>query len=160
MSPISSSYLFFFNDTATTEIYTLSLHDALPIFGIAPAIQASQSVAGTGGRTRLEGVSAVSSPVVRSAFKTWVQQQVAACLWIWVWSWLGAIQRIHDLGGIHQACTATDTATTWHGAGALLQCSFNSGRGHCRIHRLHQGDHARYVRGSHGGALVESVALA
>src|SRR5690554_7137261 len=27
------SYLFFFfNDTATTEIYTLSLHDALPIF--------------------------------------------------------------------------------------------------------------------------------
>src|SRR3712207_7284085 len=25
---------FFFNDTATTEIYTLSLHDALPIFGV------------------------------------------------------------------------------------------------------------------------------
>src|SRR2546427_8729956 len=25
------SYSFFFNDTATTEIYTLSLHDALPI---------------------------------------------------------------------------------------------------------------------------------
>src|SRR3712207_9101787 len=29
---LESSYLsFFFNDTATTEIYTLSLHDALPI---------------------------------------------------------------------------------------------------------------------------------
>src|SRR3712207_9199256 len=27
---------FFFNDTATTEIYTLSLHDALPIFDIVP----------------------------------------------------------------------------------------------------------------------------
>src|SRR2546428_11027655 len=27
----SSFYFFFFNDTATTEIYTLSLHDALPI---------------------------------------------------------------------------------------------------------------------------------
>src|SRR3712207_9025116 len=26
-------YDFFFNDTATTEIYTLSLHDALPIWG-------------------------------------------------------------------------------------------------------------------------------
>src|SRR5258707_4378871 len=26
------SVLFFFNDTATTEIYTLSLHDALPIY--------------------------------------------------------------------------------------------------------------------------------
>src|SRR5215211_3490532 len=31
------SYFFFFNDTATTEIYTLSLHDALPISG--PDIQ-------------------------------------------------------------------------------------------------------------------------
>src|SRR3989442_10041719 len=27
-----SSVFFFFNDTATTEIYTLSLHDALPIY--------------------------------------------------------------------------------------------------------------------------------
>ena len=26
---------FFFNDTATTEIYTLSLHDALPILSMA-----------------------------------------------------------------------------------------------------------------------------
>src|SRR3712207_7901770 len=28
-----TSRFFFFNDTATTEIYTLSLHDALPILG-------------------------------------------------------------------------------------------------------------------------------
>src|SRR5258705_13856435 len=28
---LSFSFFFFFNDTATTEIYTLSLHDALPI---------------------------------------------------------------------------------------------------------------------------------
>ena len=27
-------FVFFFNDTATTEIYTLSLHDALPILAI------------------------------------------------------------------------------------------------------------------------------
>src|SRR3989442_11752126 len=32
-------FLFFFNDTATTEIYTLSLHDALPIYVPAPAVQ-------------------------------------------------------------------------------------------------------------------------
>src|SRR2546430_16492905 len=32
-SPISFLF-FFFNDTATTEIYTLSLHDALPISSI------------------------------------------------------------------------------------------------------------------------------
>src|SRR2546430_14478237 len=31
---------FFFNDTATTEIYTLSLHDALPIYH--PAAQAGR----------------------------------------------------------------------------------------------------------------------
>src|SRR5256886_8833900 len=30
--PTSLFFFFFFNDTATTEIYTLSLHDALPIF--------------------------------------------------------------------------------------------------------------------------------
>src|SRR2546428_6123014 len=29
---LSHLFFFFFNDTATTEIYTLSLHDALPIF--------------------------------------------------------------------------------------------------------------------------------
>src|SRR5258707_6517151 len=32
-------FFFFFNDTATTEIYTLSLHDALPIFLLAAARQ-------------------------------------------------------------------------------------------------------------------------
>src|SRR3989475_10645491 len=31
-------FFFFFNDTATTEIYTLSLHDALPISSIAKSI--------------------------------------------------------------------------------------------------------------------------
>src|SRR2546425_8015995 len=31
LMPFIYSALFFFNDTATTEIYTLSLHDALPI---------------------------------------------------------------------------------------------------------------------------------
>src|SRR5256885_8344197 len=36
-SPISLLlFFFFFNDTATTEIYTLSLHDALPIFQHEP----------------------------------------------------------------------------------------------------------------------------
>src|SRR2546426_5678543 len=30
-APLHYAFFFFFNDTATTEIYTLSLHDALPI---------------------------------------------------------------------------------------------------------------------------------
>src|SRR5258705_1625120 len=33
----TTSYFFFFNDTATTEIYTLSLHDALPIYVLSPS---------------------------------------------------------------------------------------------------------------------------
>src|SRR3712207_7832280 len=32
-------FCFFFNDTATTEIYTLSLHDALPIFILVQPLQ-------------------------------------------------------------------------------------------------------------------------
>src|SRR5258705_13705015 len=31
LRPLPFFFFFFFNDTATTEIYTLSLHDALPI---------------------------------------------------------------------------------------------------------------------------------
>src|SRR5271168_4250323 len=37
MRCVSHHQVFFFNDTATTEIYTLSLHDALPISG--PAVR-------------------------------------------------------------------------------------------------------------------------
>src|SRR2546422_3143688 len=36
------SFFFFFNDTATTEIYTLSLHDALPIYRWRRASDARQ----------------------------------------------------------------------------------------------------------------------
>src|SRR6267143_2551313 len=38
---MASLFFFFFNDTATTAIYTLSLHDALPIFQRAPTSAAS-----------------------------------------------------------------------------------------------------------------------
>src|SRR2546430_8542847 len=39
---------FFFNDTATTEIYTLSLHDALPIFDSAEFLSAVGTFLATG----------------------------------------------------------------------------------------------------------------
>src|SRR5690348_18087696 len=41
-------FIFFFNDTATTEIYTLSLHDALPILRLVPAKTILWRVAGCG----------------------------------------------------------------------------------------------------------------
>src|SRR5471030_3541930 len=37
---LHSTFVFFFNDTATTEIYTLSLHDALPISSIQKSFPA------------------------------------------------------------------------------------------------------------------------
>src|SRR5256885_11488856 len=43
---LSFFFFFFFNDTATTEIYTLSLHDALPIS--SPRCQ-TQGIAGRDG---------------------------------------------------------------------------------------------------------------
>src|SRR5215813_15633974 len=38
-------FFFFFNDTATTEIYTLSLHDALPISPVPCSTAGSRSAA-------------------------------------------------------------------------------------------------------------------
>src|SRR5256712_9961675 len=40
--PIAVCFFFFFNDTATTEIYTLSLHDALPIYCTVPPLPAPE----------------------------------------------------------------------------------------------------------------------
>src|SRR2546427_6043307 len=40
-SSLAACMFFFFNDTATTEIYTLSLHDALPISAACPVAPAT-----------------------------------------------------------------------------------------------------------------------
>src|SRR5256885_15143182 len=60
-------FFFFFNDTATTEIYTLSLHDALPI-----------SRTGTGGRIEITG------PVLFSGYRLRpdLTRQVMASGWL------------------------------------------------------------------------------
>src|SRR5256885_6236436 len=58
LSPTESDlrFFFFFNDTATTEIYTLSLHDALPICGgHAPGGRRTRSARGPAGVGRGEG---------------------------------------------------------------------------------------------------------
>src|SRR2546422_7723291 len=49
------SLFFFFNDTATTEIYTLSLHDALPILTEQLVHHASDGKDVGGGRDRAVG---------------------------------------------------------------------------------------------------------
>src|SRR6266542_5335289 len=64
-------YFFFFNDTATTEIYTLSLHDALPIFldeqDAQPVHRSSGFVPSRGDRTG----AGVKRPPRRVASATW-----------------------------------------------------------------------------------------
>src|SRR5258708_37665070 len=42
------SFFFFFNDTATTEIYTLSLHDALPISNPLDSVLSRKSAISAG----------------------------------------------------------------------------------------------------------------
>src|SRR3712207_7338971 len=49
-SPHVTIIFFFFNDTATTEIYTLSLHDALPIFLGRGAPAGAAHLSSSGGR--------------------------------------------------------------------------------------------------------------
>src|SRR5436189_3875378 len=60
---MSFLFFFFFNDTATTEIYTLSLHDALPIYPFQGAGSANYLGFPTQGNTRIQhgtfGVSTV-----------------------------------------------------------------------------------------------------
>src|SRR2546427_2512591 len=55
-APTHNFSLFFFNDTATTEIYTLSLHDALPIWTSSPgrlgAVGSQQFATGGAGSPR------------------------------------------------------------------------------------------------------------
>src|SRR2546421_11446983 len=50
----ATSSFFFFNDTATTEIYTLSLHDALPIWGRRAELRARGFERQGVGRERLD----------------------------------------------------------------------------------------------------------
>src|SRR2546425_5297888 len=60
---------FFFNDTATTEIYTLSLHDALPIYAY---IETAVDLAKTGA---IHGI--VTAPINRSEEHTSELQSLA-----------------------------------------------------------------------------------
>src|SRR2546430_11687349 len=51
-------FFFFFNDTATTEIYTLSLHDALPISGCRRAHRCRRIASGCNPKRSRSGSTA------------------------------------------------------------------------------------------------------
>src|SRR5438067_11431329 len=50
-------FFFFFNDTSTTDIYTLSLHDALPIYIVSDDVSDSESCFVTDFETASDDVS-------------------------------------------------------------------------------------------------------
>src|SRR2546422_5948327 len=61
------SFFFFFNDTATTEIYTLSLHDALPISSRASRAESAAWVVPPFEVTRSRSTSGASSDADRKS---------------------------------------------------------------------------------------------
>src|SRR2546423_11479825 len=63
--PTSTFLFFFFNDTATTEIYTLSLHDALPILN-QPHVRSRARRAGLDSHTRDEVVDGARHRIDRN----------------------------------------------------------------------------------------------
>src|SRR5687768_17896545 len=63
---ITIALFFFFNDTATTEIYTLSLHDALPISMPEPIDAAAITQGREVGRHSAEGLVDWTTPISRS----------------------------------------------------------------------------------------------
>src|SRR2546429_6905449 len=65
--PSTFSFFFFFNDTATTEIYTLSLHDALPIsYADGTSSSFTQSLSDWYSPATFAGESAAASVPYRS----------------------------------------------------------------------------------------------
>src|SRR5947209_17334176 len=60
--PFFHNLLFFFNDTPTTEIYTLSLHDALPIWDFGLQLSA------TGARTNGDELLGIRSLSARAIY--------------------------------------------------------------------------------------------
>src|SRR3712207_9346312 len=58
-------YVFFFNDAATSEIYTLSLHDALPISAASSSVARSLGPGGASTQSAMCSGSHVGSPPTR-----------------------------------------------------------------------------------------------
>src|SRR5256885_12009236 len=78
-----SHFFFFFNDTATTEIYTLSLHDALPIYSVR--MRAARRWQRPGGRSpdpcrSEEHTSELQSPC-NLVCRLLLEKKKKECLW-------------------------------------------------------------------------------
>src|SRR5690348_18216601 len=67
-------HCFFFNDTATTEIYTLSLHDALPIFTGGASLRHQRKRKGRSAQRESPAASVDHQGWFRSRVRAWPSQ--------------------------------------------------------------------------------------
>src|SRR5215467_11956033 len=79
-------FFFFFNDTATTEIYTLSLHDALPI----------STVEGKGGGIGV-AKNAPDRDVAFAFIDWWLQQDSLQAQWMSIITYPAPSKKAYDL---------------------------------------------------------------
>src|SRR2546427_593707 len=89
---------FFFNDTATTEIYTLSLHDALPIYQISleSKLNGRQKVKGGNGSISASISTSIIASVIASIITLNLGQGCApSCCQIFVFRNLPSARRGH-----------------------------------------------------------------
>src|SRR3712207_1965690 len=101
---------FFFNDTATTEIYTLSLHDALPIFGFfrdltARGLTGVQLVTADAHRGLVEAIGATVPGAAWQRCRThYAANLMAVCpksSWPWVRALLHSVYDQPDAASVH-----------------------------------------------------------
>src|SRR2546430_16322208 len=69
-------FFFFFNDTATTEIYTLSLHDALPILRSWPHPSSTRSIS-----VRYRPFPTISRSATRTTTSSRTSTSMIATFW-------------------------------------------------------------------------------
>src|SRR6266853_2498177 len=95
ISPLN--LFFFFNDTATTEIYTLSLHDALPILPKRPlSLSAAQHACNGGSSLGLDRKStrlnSSHSQISYAGFCLKKKKILASRYILWDWQWVRFIR--------------------------------------------------------------------
>src|SRR5579875_291431 len=113
-------FFFFFNDTATTEIYTLSLHDALPILPDCAGRKFWRS-AFSGSRSTSTGQHLVLS-FFRARFSRWWAMQNRGRRWPLCWF---PARSSHFSPTRSSACSATAREAGWRcrGGGGPISSS-------------------------------------
>src|SRR5256885_16006978 len=90
----SLSYFFFFNDTATTEIYTLSLHDALPISCAVLLLALASPAAAQKEKKKKKGAATSdTSPIIPMSDEQQIDYMISTMLGAWQ---IGDIDRLHQ----------------------------------------------------------------